>query len=204
VEFLAIAVAGGIPQAHALPVGSLRVDTAKASCAPTARLARRAPGLALLTCWSKTVSAWSRGTKSSTIWMDAIVSDAGIASRIKSARQALVTTAGTALHPDDPRPGLPLRREVRVARAMQLTDPPPLELPLDSRRHCRRGLDRVQPFRLVGDPGPYAAIAGRPAPRTDHGAVAPALAVRHRTWLVVSPALRRRRHARNRSRARVR
>ncbi len=132
------------------------------------------------------------------VWDGRVVSDAAVASRVKSARQALgddgkaqrfiktihgrasassrrwrsrTTPAGGSVA----RPGWRLRRRERT----------------DRRRSPSRRRDRRSPCcRSVSSatPGRYAAIADAPAPRADRRAVAAALALRHRPRLVVPPA----------------
>jgi TolB-like protein len=95
------------------------------------------------------------------IWDGRVVSDAALASRIKSARQALGDDGRSqrfirTIHSQ----GFRFVAEVKVARAVQLDDPPPVALPAGQQAEwSTRPSIAVLPFRLVGDAGPYAAIA---------------------------------------------
>ncbi len=68
---------------------------------------------------------------------------------------------GAALHPDDPRPGLPLRRggEGRAERYSSPTRRRSSCTPDSTTAQPARPSIAVLPFRLIGDAGPYAAIA---------------------------------------------
>jgi TolB-like protein len=95
------------------------------------------------------------------VWDGRIVSDAALASRIKSARQALGDDGRSqrfirTIHGQ----GFRFVADVRIARAIQLNDPPPLELHAGQpATPSTRPSIAVLPFRLVGDAGPYGAIA---------------------------------------------
>ncbi len=95
------------------------------------------------------------------IWDRRIVSDAALASRIKSARQVLGDDGRSqrfirTIHGQ----GFRFVAEVKVARAIELVDPPPLGLHTGPQRaQSTRPSIAVLPFRLTGDAGPYAAIA---------------------------------------------
>ncbi|MGB7738552.1 MAG: winged helix-turn-helix domain-containing protein, partial [Steroidobacteraceae bacterium] len=95
------------------------------------------------------------------IWDGRVVSDAALSSRIKSARQAIGDDGQSqrfirTIHGQ----GLRFVADVKVARAVPLTDPPPAELPTGQHAELpTRPSIAVLPFRLVGDAGPYAAIA---------------------------------------------
>ncbi len=95
------------------------------------------------------------------VWDGRVVSDAALASRIKSARQALGDDGQAqrfirTIHGQ----GFRFVAEVRVARVTPLADPPPPELPVVQRAELpTRPSIAVLPFRLIGDAGPYAAIA---------------------------------------------
>jgi TolB-like protein len=96
------------------------------------------------------------------VWDGRIVSDAAIASRIKSARQALGDD-GTAqrfirtLH----RRGFRFVAPVKALRAERDVVPGAASArsPEASRADASKPSIAVLPFRLLGDPGPYAAIA---------------------------------------------
>jgi TolB-like protein len=90
------------------------------------------------------------------VWDGRVVSDSAIASRVKSARQAIGDDGKAqrfirTLHGQ----GFRFIAEVRPAQAPQATDLPALQ-PVD---HGSRPSIAVLPFRLVGDAGPHAAIA---------------------------------------------
>lgn len=92
------------------------------------------------------------------VWDGRIVSDAAIASRVKSARQALGDDGKAqryikTLHGQ----GFRFVAEVRAAHDLQLAEPG--EPPPPSAAQALRPSIAVLPFRLVGGPGPYAAIA---------------------------------------------
>jgi TolB-like protein len=95
------------------------------------------------------------------VWDGRVVSDAAVASRIKLARQAIGDDGKTqrllrTIH----RQGFRFVGDVKVARTAQPVD---LERSADSATEPARDGTRpsiaVLPFRLVGDAGPYAAIA---------------------------------------------
>jgi TolB-like protein len=96
------------------------------------------------------------------VWDGRIVSDAAIASRIKSARQALGDD-GTAqrfirtLH----RQGFRFVAPVKALRAEgdAVAGAASADSPEASRADASKPSIAVLPFRLLGDPGPYAAIA---------------------------------------------
>ena len=143
------------------------------------------------------------------VWDGRIVSDAAVSSRIKSARQALGddgkaqryirTIHGQGLRFVRRRPGRAWRFDCQDRVA-------------STRRRRERTRDRPMPDHAAVDR--RAAVSPdrrrrtlrrhcrRPAPRTDHRAVAPALAVRHRARLVVPPARPGCRHGRDRPPAR--
>ena len=138
------------------------------------------------------------------VWDGRVVSDAALASRIKSARQALGDDGQAqqfirTIHGQ----GFRFVAEVKVARVVQLAGPAAGRAARGSApRIAVAAFDRgaaVSPHRRCRT---LRSHRRRPAPRFDHGAVAPALAVRHGTRLVVSPARRGCRHARDRPRAR--
>ena len=90
------------------------------------------------------------------VWDGRVVSEAAVASRIKSARQAIGDDGKAqrcirTIHGQ----GLRFVAEVRAAQDVQPLDTPPLK-PTDE---PSRPSIAVLPFRLVGDAGPYAAIA---------------------------------------------
>ena len=90
------------------------------------------------------------------VWDGRIVSDAAIASRVKSARQALDDDGQAqrcirTIH----RQGFRFVADVNVARTVQLVDQPVAQ----SAEQAARPSIAVLPFRLVGEAGPYAAIA---------------------------------------------
>ncbi|HSG65857.1 MAG TPA: winged helix-turn-helix domain-containing protein, partial [Gammaproteobacteria bacterium] len=92
------------------------------------------------------------------VWDGRIVSDSAIASRVKSARQALGDDGKAqryikTLHGQ----GFRFVAEVRAAQDLQLTEPG--TLPPQPAAQASRPSIAVLPFRLVGEPGPYAAIA---------------------------------------------
>jgi len=95
------------------------------------------------------------------VWDGRVVSDAALASRIKSARQALGDDGQSqrfirTIHGQ----GFRFVAEVKVARAVPLAEPPPAELPAGQHADpSARPSIAVLPFRLVGDAGQYAAIA---------------------------------------------
>jgi TolB-like protein/Tfp pilus assembly protein PilF len=90
------------------------------------------------------------------VWDGRIVSDAAIASRVKSARQALDDDGQAqrcirTIH----RQGFRFVADVHVAPAVQLVAQPVGQ----SAEQTSRPSIAVLPFRLVGEAGPYAAIA---------------------------------------------
>ncbi len=90
------------------------------------------------------------------VWDGRIVSDAAIASRVKSARQALDDDGQAqrcikTIH----RQGFRFVADVNVARTVQLVDQPVAQ----SAEQASRPSIAVLPFRLMGEAGPYAAIA---------------------------------------------
>ena len=90
------------------------------------------------------------------VWDGRIVSDAAIASRVKSARQALDDDGQAqrcirTIH----RQGFRFVADVHVAPAVQLVAQPVGQ----SAEQASRPSIAVLPFRLVGEAGPYAAIA---------------------------------------------
>ena len=90
------------------------------------------------------------------VWDGRIVSEAAIASRIKSARQSIGDDGKAqrcirTIH----RQGLRFVAEVRAAQDVQVAETPPAR-PIDQ---LWRPSIAVLPFRLVGDAGPYAAFA---------------------------------------------
>jgi TolB-like protein len=94
------------------------------------------------------------------VWDGRIVSEAAIASRVKSARQALGDDGRAqrfikTLH----RQGFRFVAEVKIARAVLPADPPAAESALQTADRASRPSIAVLPFRLLGDAGPYAAIA---------------------------------------------
>ena len=95
------------------------------------------------------------------VWDGRVVSDAALASRIKSARQALGDDGQSqrlirTIHGQ----GFRFVAAVKVARAVPLAEPPPAELPAGQPAELTaRPSIAVLPFRLVGDAGPYSAIA---------------------------------------------
>jgi TolB-like protein len=96
------------------------------------------------------------------VWDGRVVSDAALASRIKSARQVLGDDGQSqrfirTIHGQ----GFRFVAEVKVARAVPLAEPPPAELPVGQYPELSaRPSIAVLPFRLVGDAaGPYTAIA---------------------------------------------
>jgi TolB-like protein/DNA-binding winged helix-turn-helix (wHTH) protein len=95
------------------------------------------------------------------VWDGRVVSDAALASRIKSARQALGDDGQAqqfirTIHGQ----GFRFVAEVKVARVVQLADPPPVELLVGQHTELpTRPSIAVLPFRLIGDAGRYAAIA---------------------------------------------
>jgi len=95
------------------------------------------------------------------IWDGRVVSDAALSSRIKSARQALGDDGQAqrfirTIHGQ----GFRFVADVKVARVVQLADPPPPEQAAGQHTELpTRPSIAVLPFRLVGDAGPYAAIA---------------------------------------------
>lgn len=93
------------------------------------------------------------------VWDGRIVSDAAIASRVKSARQAIGDDGKAqryikTLHGQ----GFRFVAEVRAAHDVQLAEPGAAPPPLPATQASRPSI-AVLPFRLVGEPGPYAAIA---------------------------------------------
>ncbi|MDH4167811.1 MAG: winged helix-turn-helix domain-containing protein [Gammaproteobacteria bacterium] len=95
------------------------------------------------------------------IWDGRVVSDAALSSRIKSARQAIGDDGQSqrfirTIHGR----GLRFVAEVKVARAVPLAEPPPVDLPAGQQaEQPTRPSIAVLPFRLVGDAGRYTAIA---------------------------------------------
>jgi len=90
------------------------------------------------------------------VWDGRIVSDAAIASRVKSARQALDDDGQAqrcikTIH----RQGFRFVADVNVARTVQPVDQPVAQ----SAEQASRPSIAVLPFRLMGEAGPYAAIA---------------------------------------------
>jgi TolB-like protein len=91
------------------------------------------------------------------VWDGRIVSDAAVASRVKSARQALGDDGQAqrfikTIH----RQGFRFVAEVKASHDVQLAEPAaPPQLAAQSSRPSIA----VLPFRLVGDAGPYAAVA---------------------------------------------
>lgn len=90
------------------------------------------------------------------VWDGRVVSDAAIASRVKSARQALADD-GKAQHciRTIHRQGFRFVAEVRAAQDKHIAEAP-AEAPADQ---TARPSIAVLPFRLIGDAGPYAAFA---------------------------------------------
>lgn len=91
------------------------------------------------------------------VWDGRIVSDAAVASRVKSARQALGDDGQAqrfikTIH----RQGFRFVAEVKASHDVQLVEP--AALPQPAAQSSRPSI-AVLPFRLVGDAGPYAAIA---------------------------------------------
>lgn len=94
------------------------------------------------------------------VWDGRIVSDSAVASRVKSARQALGDDGKAqrfikTLH----RQGFRFVAEVKIAPAAQPADPPAVETALQAAERASRPSIAVLPFRLLGDGGPHAAIA---------------------------------------------
>lgn len=92
------------------------------------------------------------------VWDGRVVSDAAIASRVKSARQALGDDGKAqryikTLHGQ----GFRFVAEVQAAQDLQPAEPG-MPLPQPAAQASRPSI-AVLPFRLVGEPGPYAAIA---------------------------------------------
>jgi TolB-like protein/Tfp pilus assembly protein PilF len=90
------------------------------------------------------------------VWDGRVVSDAAIASRVKSARQALVDDGKAqrcirTIH----RQGFRFVAEVRAAQDAHLAEAPAEE----SADQTGRPSIAILPFRLIGDAGPYAAFA---------------------------------------------
>ncbi len=90
------------------------------------------------------------------VWDGRVVSDAAIASRIKSARQAIGDDGKAqrcikTIH----RQGFRFVAEVRAAQDVQIAETPPAR-PVDQ---LWRPSIAVLPFRLIGDAGPYGAFA---------------------------------------------
>jgi TolB-like protein len=90
------------------------------------------------------------------VWDGRIVSEAAVASRVKSARQVLGDDGKAqrfikTIH----RQGFRFVAEVKVARSVQPNEPPAAQ-PVDP---ISRPSIAVLPFRLLGAAGPYAAIA---------------------------------------------
>ena len=187
--------------------GTFELDTATARAARRRRaVARSNPRSSRCSrCWSRTASAWSpRDEIIEKIWDGRIVSDAALASRIKSARQALGDDGQSqrfirTIHGQ----GFRFVADVKVARAIRLARAAAASAAAAGPTpDAARPSIAVLPFRLDRRRRAVRGHCRRPAPRTDHRAVAPALAVRHGARLVVPPARRGRRHGRNRSRAR--
>ncbi len=91
------------------------------------------------------------------VWDGRIVSDAAVASRVKSARQALGDDGQAqrfikTIH----RQGFRFVAEVKASHDAQLAEPAP---PSQPAAQSSRPSIAVLPFRLVGDAGPHAAIA---------------------------------------------
>jgi TolB-like protein len=94
------------------------------------------------------------------VWDGRIVSEAAVASRVKSARQALGDDGKAqqfirTIHGQ----GLRFVAEVKIARAEQRAEPPAAETALQAADRASRPSIAVLPFRLLGDIGPYASIA---------------------------------------------
>jgi DNA-binding winged helix-turn-helix (wHTH) protein len=86
------------------------------------------------------------------VWDGRIVSEAAIASRVKSARRALGDDGKAqrfikTLH----RQGFRFVAEVRIAQAVQPADPPAVETALQAADRASRPSIAVLPFRLLGD-----------------------------------------------------
>jgi TolB-like protein len=94
------------------------------------------------------------------VWDGRIVSDAAIASRVKSARQALGDDGKSqqfirTVH----RQGFRFVAEARIERSVELLPSATAAAPGTGSTGASRPSIAVLPFRLVGVPGPYAAIA---------------------------------------------
>jgi TolB-like protein len=94
------------------------------------------------------------------VWDGRIVSEAAVASRVKSARQALGDDGKAqrfikTLH----RQGFRFVADVKIAGSAQAVDRPAAETALQAADHASRPSIAVLPFRLMGAAGPYAAIA---------------------------------------------
>ena len=94
------------------------------------------------------------------VWDGRIVSDSAVASRVKSARQALGDDGKAqrfikTLH----RQGFRFVAEVKIAWPVLPADPPVVETALQAADRASRPSIAVLPFQLLGDAGPYAAIA---------------------------------------------
>lgn len=144
--------------------GIFELDTAKAELRAADAICPVEPQvLALLTLLVENRERLvSRDELLDKIWHGRVVSDAALASRIKSARQALGDDGQSqrfirTIHGQ----GFRFVAEVKVARAIPLAEPPPAALPggQDTGLPARPSI-AVLPFRLVGDAaGPYSAIA---------------------------------------------
>ncbi len=144
--------------------GTFELDTAKAELrAADAHCPVEPQVLALLTLLVENRERLvSRDELLDKVWHGRIVSDAALASRIKSARQALGDDGQSqrfirTIHGQ----GFRFVAEVKVARAVPLAEPPPVALPAgqDTVPPARPSI-AVLPFRLVGDAtGPYSAVA---------------------------------------------
>ncbi|MDH5177366.1 MAG: winged helix-turn-helix domain-containing protein [Gammaproteobacteria bacterium] len=159
---VAASAAGGILPRMLYRFGTFELDTAKAELRAAGEpIAIEPQVFALLTLLVENRERLvSREEILDTIWDGRVVSDAALASRIKSARQALGDDGKSqrfirTLHGQ----GLRFVAEVQVARVVQLTEPPALPSDGQTADAVARPSIAVLPFRLVGEAGPFAAIA---------------------------------------------
>jgi TolB-like protein/Tfp pilus assembly protein PilF len=161
--FWAITPVGGILRTMLYRFDTFELDTAKAELRSNdAPQAVEPQVFALLTLLVENRERLvSRDEILDKIWDGRVVSDAALSSRIKSARQVLGDDGQSqrfirTIHGQ----GFRFVAEVKVARAVQLDDISPVELPAppQSEQPTRPSI-AVLPFRLVGDAGRYAAIA---------------------------------------------
>jgi TolB-like protein/Tfp pilus assembly protein PilF len=159
---VAVSAAGGILPRMLYRFGTFELDTAKAELRVAGEpIAVEPQVFALLTLLVENRERLvSREEILDTIWDGRVVSDAALASRIKSARQALGDDGKSqrfirTLHGQ----GLRFVAEVQVARDVQLTEPPALPADGQLADAVSRPSIAVLPFRLVGEAGPFAAIA---------------------------------------------